>query len=379
MKELNMMCPGDKISFNNFTSIFSAAGANTNVTLSMPQAFPQAELQALLRSAGTKRLNLQIPGDSASSAQIVALLEAATGSGTKVALSSVSSQQQSVLQQIASFFTGKEWSVTIDGATASSASAVAAINLFTDNNTTRTMAALNALPAAGVDEVIAAIGSQKYTVTLDGKLSTPAAIIECVRKLTGSNFEISLTNGGALSAASLSQILSAMGSRKGAFSVDVLELNPTGILSVLPSAGPNIAPSIASAHTFTTAELAEVRQLTTGKKLSLEFNGRQLGVDPVNGDKLQQAVAASNTDTTITVNTAQYPPLSYLLPIIQSSGNTNLVVSYNGGQLTDTEAQGNVVVRGIEVAPATTTITVTSVGDGNYSIANYLEIVRAAG
>lgn len=71
-------------------------------------------------------------------------------------------------------------------------------------------------------------------MTLDGKLSTPAAIIECVRKLTGSNFEISLTNGGSLSAAGLSQILSAMGSRKGAFSVDVLELNPTGILSVLP-------------------------------------------------------------------------------------------------------------------------------------------------
>lgn len=98
MKELNMMCLGEKISFNNFASIFSAAGANTNVTLTMPQAFPQAELQALLRSAGTKRLNLQMPGASASSAQIIALLEAATGSGTRVALSSVSSQPQSVLQ-----------------------------------------------------------------------------------------------------------------------------------------------------------------------------------------------------------------------------------------------------------------------------------------
>ncbi len=83
--------------------------------------------------------------------------------------------------------------------------------------------------------------------------------------------------------------------------------------------------------------------------------------------------------TTITVNTAQYPPLSYLLPIIQNSSNTNLVVSYNGGQLSDTEANGNVVVRGIEVAAATTTITVTSVGDGSYSIDNYLKILSAAG
>ncbi|WP_213876348.1 hypothetical protein [Pseudomonas sp. dw_358] len=379
MKNLNMMCLGDKISFENFSSIFLAAGVTTDITLTMPQALPQAELQALLRSAGPKKLTLQIPGAIASVRQITALLGAATGSGTKVGLSSVDSQPPAVLQQIANFFVGKEWSMTIDGATASSIGAVAAINIFTDSNTSRTISALNALPAAGVDEIVAAIGSKTYTVMLDGALSTPGAIIDCVRKLKGSNVEVSLTNGGSLSTANLSQVLDVIGSKKGAFSVDVLELNPTRIMSVLGSAGPDISISILSAHTLSTTELDEILRLTTGKKLLLEFNGRQLGVDPVNGDKLQRVVAASTTDITIAVNTAQYPPLSYLLPIIQSAGNTNLVVLYNGGQLTDTEAHGNVVVRAIEVAPATTTVAVVSVGDGNYSVANYLEIVRTAG
>lgn len=54
-------------------------------------------------------------------------------------------------------------------------------------------------------------------------------------------------------------------------------------------------------------------------------------------------------------------------------------LSHNGSQLTDTEAQGNIVVRGIEVAQATTSIDVTSVGVTNYAVENYVEIVTAAG
>ncbi len=77
MKELNMMCVGDTISFNNFLSIFSAAGTNTNISLTMPQALPQLELQNLLMSAGSKKLSLQISGLSANTAQLIALLSAA--------------------------------------------------------------------------------------------------------------------------------------------------------------------------------------------------------------------------------------------------------------------------------------------------------------
>ena len=62
MKELNMMCVGNTISFNNFLSIFSAAGTNTNTSLNMPQALPQVELQNLLMSAGPKRLSLKFSG-----------------------------------------------------------------------------------------------------------------------------------------------------------------------------------------------------------------------------------------------------------------------------------------------------------------------------
>ncbi|OLY72238.1 hypothetical protein AU074_13770 [Pseudomonas sp. ATCC PTA-122608] len=379
MKELNMMRVGSTISFNNFSSIFSAAGTNTNTSLTMPEALPQAELQNLLMSAGPKKLSLQFSGLTANTAQLIALLSAAVGPATTADISSINSLPLSTLPQVAALLAGKERSISIDCATASSASAVAIINMFTDPSTSCTVVGLNALTAEGVNDVIAAIGTKPYTITLDGKLSTPAAIIDCVTKLTAINLELSITNGGSLSVSTLSQVLSSVGIRKASLALDVLDLNPTGILAVLGVAGVNTDVSIASAHTFTTAELTQVRQLTSGKRLSLEFNGRQLGVDPVNGDKLQQAVAASDMLTTITVNTAQYPPLSYLLPIIQNSSNTNLIVAYNGGQLSDTDANGNVVVRGIEVAAATTIITVTSVGDGSYSIDNYLKILSAAG
>jgi|GEM_PF-6732921 len=177
----------------------------------------------------------------------------------------------------------------------------------------------------------------------------------------------------------MSQTLASVGAKKFAITFDAPDFTVPYLKSFVASAGPNTSITLTTPQVLTTSDLLEILTLNGDRKLTLEFNGRQLSVDPVNGDKLQQVVAAANTSHTISVNTMQYPPLSYILPIIQSSANTNMVLSYNGSQLTDTEAQGNVVVRGIEVAQPTTSIIVTSVGVTNYSVENYLDTVRAAG
>ncbi len=226
--------------------------------------------------------------------------------------------------------------------------------------------------------VLAAIGSKTYSISLDGSLSTPTSIIETIGKI-GENSNISLSNSRFINADAMSQTLASVGAKKFAITFDAPDFTVPYLKSFVASAGPNTSITLTTSQVLTTSDLLEILTLNGDRKLTLEFNGRQLSVDPVNGDKLQQVVAAANTSHTISVNTMQYPPLSYILPIIQSSANNNMVLSYNGSQLTDTEAQGNVVVRGIEVAQPTTSIIVRSVGVTNYSVENYLDIVRAAG
>ncbi|ELQ14996.1 ISPsy24, transposase orfA [Pseudomonas syringae BRIP39023] len=187
--------------------------------------------------------------------------------------------------------------------------------------------------------VLAAIGSKTYSISLDGSLSTPTSIIETIGKI-GENSNISLSNSRFINADAMPQTLASVGAKKFAITFDASDFTVPYLKSFVASAGPNTSITLTTPQVLTTSDLLEILTLNGDRKLTLEFNGRQLSVDPVNGDKLQQVVAAANTSHTISVNTMQYPPLSYILPIIQSSANTNMVLSYNGSQLTDTEAQG---------------------------------------
>ncbi|WP_236426066.1 hypothetical protein, partial [Pseudomonas syringae] len=252
------------------------------------------------------------------------------------------------------------------------------INTLSNHNTTLTLTSLNSLVDEAITIILEAIGSKAYNISLDGSLSSPTSIIETIGKI-GENSNISLFNSRFINADAMSQILASAGAKKFAITFDAPDFTVPNLKSFIASAGPNTSITVTTSQVLMTTDLLDILTLNGGKKLTLDFNGRQLSVDPVNGDKLQQVVTAANTSHTISVNTMQYPPLSYILPIIQSSAQTNMVLSYNGSQITDTEAQGNVVVRGIEVAQPTTSIVVTSVGVTNYSVENYLDIVRAAG
>lgn len=55
----------------------------------------------------------------------------------------------------------------------------------------------------------------------------------------------------------------------------------------------------------------------------VSFNGRQFTIDPVNGHKINHVIAAANMNHTHSINTAQHPKSSYLLPLIEVSGHTS--------------------------------------------------------
>lgn len=376
--DLNMMCVGKSISFNQFQAIFAATGVNTTISLSDAQALPPANLFSLMSTAGTKKLSLQVSGTSISVPNLTSMIQAAIGINTVISITDINNYSQASIPQIVSVIGVKAYPLSIDGTAVNQATIGPLISSLTSPNTPISIGSFNALNDAAIDSAIAAMGSKTHSLSLDAGISNPARIIQIIQKV-GSDANISLTNTKFIPADTLLEVLASVGTKKLSITIDSPDFTPGYLKSFISAATATTSVSLTSAQVLTTADLLAMLQLNGNKKLAVDFNGRQLSVDPVNGDKLQQVVNAANASHTISVNTMQYPPLSYILPIIQSSGHTNMGLSYNGSQLTDTEPHGNVVVRGIEVAQATTSIVVTSVGVTNYAVENYVEIVQAAG
>ncbi|KPB52332.1 hypothetical protein [Pseudomonas coronafaciens] len=375
---VNMQCVGTSISFNQFETIFNAAGANSTISLSDANALPPANMLPLIANANTKKLALQVSGRSISAPGLIEMVNTATGANTVISIDELNNYPITSVDQIVAAIGAKPYPISINGGAVNQTTAPPLINALSNPNTPLSLNSLNSLTDEAVTIVLSAIGSKTFSISLDGSLSTPTSIIGTIGKI-GENSNISLSNSRFINADAMSQILASIGTKKFSITFDAPDFTVPYLKSFIATAGPNTSITVTTSQVLTTSDLLEILTLNGDRKLTLEFNGRQLSVDPVNGDKLQQVVAAANTSHTISVNTMQYPPLTYILPIIQSSTNTNMVLSYNGSQLTDTEAQGNVVVRGIEVAQPTTSIIVTSVGVTNYSVENYLDIVRAAG
>ncbi len=375
---VNMQCVGTSISFNQFQTIFNATGLNSTISLSDANALPPANILPLIATANTKKLSLQVSGRSISAPGLIEMINTATGANTVISIDEMNNYPVTSVDQIVATIGAKPYPITINGGAVNQTTAPPLINTLSNPNTPLTLTSLNSLVDEAITIILEAIGSKAYNISLDGSLSSPTSIIETIGKI-GENSNISLFNSRFINADAMSQILASAGAKKFAITFDAPDFTVPNLKSFIASAGPNTSITVTTSQVLMTTDLLDILTLNGGKKLTLDFNGRQLSVDPVNGDKLQQVVTAANTSHTISVNTMQYPPLSYILPIIQSSAQTNMVLSYNGSQITDTEAQGNVVVRGIEVAQPTTSIVVTSVGVTNYSVENYLDIVRAAG
>lgn len=165
------------------------------------------------------------------------------------------------------------------------------------------------------------MGSKVHSLSLGDGISNPARIIQIIQK-AGSAADISLRKAKVIPAATLQEVLAAIGAKKDSVAIDSPDFTPENLRNFISAATSTISVSLTTAQVLTSADLLAMLQLNGTKKLAIDFKGRQLSVDPVNGDKLQQIINAANASHTISVNTMQYPPLSYILPIIQSSAHT---------------------------------------------------------
>jgi hypothetical protein len=335
---------------------------------------PQAEFSSLLRGSGIKDLEVSIGESSVN--QALAIMNSAKGKNTTISLDAAEGYPMTSMPQIIEAVGDREWSVTIRGDRISHLNAVSMIRGFANAKASFTLSTFNAMPEMAVSALLDTIGKQAYTVTMDAMHSSPSKIIDSIKKISSDNVEISIENTGFIPVAVVSQVMSAVGERKCTITFDVLYFNALSLKLIIPSCGTNTSIIIETSQALRTSELLEIMRITAPRRLVLGINGRQFTIDPANGDKINQVIAAANSTHTISINTAQYPKLGYLLPLIENSGNTNLVLTYNGAQITDIEGVGNVVVRGIKAAQPTTTIRVNSVGAGRLN--SYLEIIQAA-
>lgn len=369
-----MQTHSNLISFNNFNSIHSVIRGNISLSLANADSMPQAEFSSLLRGSGIKDLEVSIGESSVN--QALAIMNSAKGKNTTISLDAAEGYPMTSMPQIIEAVGDREWSVTIRGDRISHLNAVSMIRGFANAKASFTLSTFNAMPEMAVSALLDTIGKQAYTVTMDAMHSSPSKIIDSIKKISSDNVEISIENTGFIPVAVVSQVMSAVGERKCTITFDVLYFNALSLKLIIPSCGTNTSIIIETSQALRTSELLEIMRITAPRRLVLGINGRQFTIDPANGDKINQVIAAANSTHTISINTAQYPKLGYLLPLIENSGNTNLVLTYNGAQITDIEGVGNVVVRGIKAAQPTTTIRVNSVGAGRLN--SYLEIIQAA-
>lgn len=376
---LNLLCTGTSISFSNFDGLFWAAGRNSRVTLIDSHWQPPSNLHGLMVEAGEKKLTIDASANFFSIPQITELLSSAKGAATELQVGRINNYSPQDIVSVVGLLSGKTYSLEIACQAINAANVAPLIEALRSVSGQLNFDSANALPQELLAIILSGVAGKPASFVLNGKLSSPERTIGAISQVSAYGFTSSLVDPQYIPLPQLTAAFAAAGEQRLHISLD-LEFFPAHVIKgLVNSAGPLTTIRINSAHVLRTADLLEVISLSAGRPLGLIFNGRQLTVDPVDGDKLQQVINASSMSQTISINTAQYPPLSYLLPLISSSAHTKLNLSYNGNQLSETEPHGNVVVRGIQAAQESTSITITSVGARNFNLSHYLGILAAAG
>lgn len=376
---LNLLCAGTSISFNNFEAIFRAAGDNSKISLMDSHWQPPSSLHGLMSTGGSKKLTIDAPGNFYSVPQMSSLIVSANGTGTELEVGKINNYSPQDIISIVNLLAGKSYTLEVSCQAINEANVGQLVDALRSASGSINFDSANALSPALLAVVLTSVAGKAASFVLDGKLSSPEQTIGAISQISASGFSSSLSDPQYIPPPQLPAAFSAAGG--GRFNVFLdQEFFPAHTLkNLVSSAGPQTTIRINSAHVLRTADILDVMSLAGARSLGLNFNGRQLTIDPVDGDKLQQVINASSMSHTIAVNTAQYLPLSYLVPVIESSGRTNLALSYNGNQLSETEPHGNVVVRAIQASTQSTSIVITSVGADNFNLSHYLGILAAAG
>lgn len=379
--KLTMICEGlaanpprvTAIDVANFSQILNAAGPNTQITLSNAQGRPIAELAPVIQSAGSRNLSLQIDGLRASESQAVQIINSSVGPNTSVDISSINSFTQQSILNVVSAAAGKKVSVKANCATASEAQAVFIANAIKDTPIGLGFLALNALPSQSIPAVFDAVGSKEISAELNALTSTIDQAKNVINNATPAT-KLSLVNAEAWGYAGIAQIVQAVGAREFIISINAESMTINDLNNSIQITNPNTSLSLSMAHAIAVGNISNLINLSAGKKLSFSMSGQTS-----TQDQLRAAVTNANGSTSTSIDTAHAVMLNVMLDLISTSNNKELALTYNGSQLVVTPTDGNYVVRALQVAKPTTSITVNSIGVTNFSLQHTLEIVRAAG
>lgn len=379
--KLTMICEGlaanpprvTAIDVANFSQILNAAGPNTQITLSNAQGRPIAELAPVIQSAGSRNLSLQIDGLRASESQAVQIINSSVGPNTSVDISSINSFTQQSILNVVSAAAGKKVSVKANCATASEAQAVFIANAIKDTPIGLGFLALNALPSQSIPAVFDAVGSKEISAELNALTSTIDQAKNVINNATPAT-KLSLVNAEAWGYAGIAQIVQAVGAREFIISINAESMTINDLNNLIQITKPNTSLSLSMAHAIAVGNISNLINLSAGKKLSFSMSGQTS-----TQDQLRAAVTNANGSTSTSIDTAHAVMLNVMLDLISTSNNKELALTYNGSRLVVTPTDGNYVVRALQVAKPTTSITVNSIGVTNFSLQHTLEIVRAAG
>ncbi|MBA1180334.1 hypothetical protein G7008_07410 [Pseudomonas psychrotolerans] len=379
--KLTMICEGlaanpprvTAIDVANFSQILNAAGSNTQITLSNAQGRPIAELAPVIQSAGSRNLELQIDGLRASESQAVEIINSSIGPNTSVEISSINSFTQQAISNVVTAAAGKKISVKVNCATASEAQAVFIANAVRDTSIELGFLALNALPSQSIPAVFTAVGSKEISAEINALTSTVDQAKNVIANATPAT-KLSLVNAEALGYEGVAQIVQTVGAREFGISVNAESMTINDLNNLAQITNPNTSLSLSMAHAIAAGNISNLIALSAGKKLSFSMSGQTS-----TQDQLRAAVTNANGSTSTSIDTAHAVMLSVMLDLISTSANKDLSLTYNGSQLVVTPTDGNYVVRALQVAKPTTSITVNSIGVTNFSLQHTLEIVQAAG
>ena len=209
-------------------------------------------------------------------------------------------------------------------------------------------------------------GTKRLTVNIDGTQATASLVQQALAKATA-NTTVSLSAAQAFSSAEEIAILNSAGTKPFNPAYNGAQMTGAALQQILGAAGTNTAVSVNTAQAFSSAEWSQISASAGSKKFSPDFNGTQ-----TNDSLIRQVLTAAGTNTAVSVNTAQAQGLSDLISICETAGAKQLTLDINGAQ-----ASESFVIQVINAAETNTTVSVnTAQAFGQDDIAN---IVEAAG
>jgi 3-dehydroquinate dehydratase len=270
------------------------------------------------------KLSLSFNGAQTTLSMLQTVLGAA-GTNSTISINTAQSWSTSNLITLVQGAGTKKLSVDINAAQANLAT-VQSVLAAASTGTSISMNTCQAWSSNDLVTLVRAAGTKSLTLSFNPAQSNLAllqAVISAAPVTTG----LELDTLQAWSSGDLSTLAQAVGSRPCSFDFNGAQSNLSLVRTVLNVVQSNTSLSLNTAQSWSASDLTSLAQVAGTKKLSLDLNGAQ-----ANLTLLQSVLGAAKTNTSISMNTAQSWSPADLSALAQSAGTKMLDLSFNAAQ-----------------------------------------------